>query len=108
MQFDVLAWEGFVKTKDAVLLYLHNDACGVCNTLHPQVRELVDRKFPKIEMIDLDAVQNRELAAQLRMLSIPGIILYVDGREVFRANGLISLGELEQKIARPYGLMFSN
>jgi thioredoxin-like negative regulator of GroEL len=106
MQYDVLAWEEFVKSNDAVLLYLHNDACGVCNTLHPQVRALVNGKFPKINMVDLDAVVNRELAAQLRMLSIPGIILYVDGREVFRANGMISLGELEQKIARPYGLMF--
>lgn len=106
MQFDVLTWERFVKAKDAVLLYLHNDACGVCNTLHPKVRELINTKFPNIEMVDMDAMENRELAAQLRMLSIPGILFYAMGKEVFRANGMISLGELEQKLARPYSLMF--
>jgi thioredoxin-like negative regulator of GroEL len=106
MQYDMFLWEEFVQSKDAVLLYLHNDTCGVCNTLHPKVKELVDTKFPNIEMVDMDAVENRELAAQLRMLSIPGIVFYAMGKEVFRANGMISLGELEQKIARPYSLMF--
>lgn len=40
------------------------------------------------------------------MLSVPGMLLYLDGHEYFRANGMVSLAELREKIARPYGLMF--
>lgn len=99
-------WVGFVNESNAVLLYLHNDKCGVCNTLHPKVISLVHEKFPQIKLVNLDAELNRELAAQIRMMSIPGIILYMAGKEVFRANGMVSLTDLERMIARPYSIMF--
>lgn len=96
-----------MKEHDAVLLYLHNDSCRVCSALHPQVKRLVESEFPLIKLVELDAVENRELAAQIRMMTIPGIILYMAGKEVFRANGLVSLSDLERMILRPYGLMFN-
>jgi thioredoxin 1 len=37
------------------------------------------------------------------MLSVPGMLLFLDGREYFRANGMIAMEELEGKIGRPYG-----
>ena len=74
--------------------------------LQPKIRELMESKFPKVKLVFLDATINRELAAQLRMLSIPGIIYYADGHEVFRSNGLIQLSEFERKVERPYNLMF--
>jgi thioredoxin-like negative regulator of GroEL len=103
---DPKGWFEYVNENDAVLLYLHNDRCGVCNTLHPKVISLVDEKFPKITLVNLDAELNRELAAQIRMMSIPGIILYMAGKEVFRANGMIAISDLERMIARPYSIMF--
>ena len=63
-------------------------------------------KFPKIELIRVQAAESHELAGQLRMLSVPGMLLFLDGREYFRANGMIGMEELEGKIGRPYGLMF--
>lgn len=52
------------------------------------------------------APANRELAGQLQMLSIPGIVVFFDGREYFRANGMISIAELVGRISRPYQMMF--
>jgi len=40
------------------------------------------------------------------MMSIPGIMVYIEEREFFRANGLIGLGELKNKIERYYLLIF--
>ena len=100
------SWDTFVKQEDAVLLYLFNTSCDICNSLRPKVQNLIEGKFPKIKMVTLNAVDNKEFAAQLRMLSVPGIILYMDGKETLRANGLIILSEFESKIRRPYELMF--
>jgi len=47
-----------------------------------------------MEFIVLEAQQNREIAAQLRMLAVPGIVLFFEGKEFLRANGLLSLSEL--------------
>lgn len=100
-------WEKYLKENEAVILYLFNNICGVCTTLQPKIEEMVQQHFPKIKMTPINAEENRELAAQLRMLSVPGIVLYMDGKEVFRSNGLISLGEFEQKVRRPYDIMYS-
>ncbi len=99
-------WEHYIAQNSAVLLYLFNTSCDICNTLRPKVKDLVQQKFPKIEMVTINAAENKELAAQLRMLSVPGIIFYMDGKEFFRANGLIVLTDFEAKIRRPYEIMF--
>jgi thioredoxin-like negative regulator of GroEL len=104
--FDADEWALHVNKHDAILLYLFNHKCEVCNSLFPKVKELVERKFPKVKMVILDAEENRALAAQIRMLSVPGIIFYLDGKEQFRANGLIQMSELDRKIERPYKMMF--
>jgi len=58
-----------------------------------------------MELVFLDAFENRELAAQIHRMSIAGIMVYFEEREFFRANGLNGLGELKEKIGRYYGMM---
>lgn len=100
------SWEHFVNQNDAVLLYLYNTSCGICNALRPKVKDLIEQKFPEIKLIIINATENQEFAAQIRMLSVPSIILYMEGKEFFRANGLIALSDFELKIRRPYEIMF--
>ncbi|MFD2202043.1 thioredoxin family protein [Shivajiella indica] len=95
-----------LEEHSSILVYLYQDKCGVCKTLFPKVKDLVENEFPEMELLVLEAEQNRELAAQLRMLAVPGILVYFEGKEYFRANGLLSLGELKNKIGRYYSLMY--
>ncbi len=88
------------------MIYFYQDRCGVCKMLFPKVKNLMENQFPKIELIVLDADKNRELAAQLRMLAVPGILVFFDSKEFLRSNGLVTINELESKIERPYGLFF--
>jgi thioredoxin 1 len=99
-------FQTLLTTHPAFMLYFYNDTCGVCKVLWPRVEALVKEKFPKIELIRVLAEESRELAGQLRMLSVPGMLLFMDGREYFRANGMIAMEELEGRIGRLYGMMF--
>ena len=101
------AFENLRTTHPALLLYFYNEQCGVCHSLWPKAEKLVKKKFPEIALYRVNAAESRELAGQLQMLSVPGILLFLEGREYFRANGMISMEELEKKIGRPYGLLFS-
>ncbi|RZS98680.1 thioredoxin family protein [Cecembia calidifontis] len=107
LQYSVQEFEEMLQQKPAVMVYFYQETCGVCKILFPKVKELVEDKFPQIELIVLEAEKNKELAAQLRMLAVPGILIYFDGKEFFRSNGLITLHELERKVERPYLLFFS-
>ena len=99
-------FEGLIRQKEALMIYFFQDRCGVCKMLFPKVKNLMENQFPKIELIVLDADKNRELAAQLRMLAVPGILVFFDSKEFLRSNGLVTINELESKIERPYGLFF--
>ncbi len=99
-------FETLLSSHSAFMLYFFNDTCGVCKTLWPRVEGLMTTNFPEVKLLRINATESREMAGQLRMLSVPGIALFMDGREVFRANGMISMQELESRIARPYGMMF--
>ncbi|MCL6260822.1 thioredoxin family protein [Aquiflexum sp. TKW24L] len=103
---DLAQFEALLNTKPALIVYFYQEKCEVCTSLFPKVKEMVKGEFPEMELIVLEAQQHRELAAQLRMMAVPGILVYFDGKEFFRANGLVAIGELKTKISRYYDLMF--
>jgi thioredoxin-like negative regulator of GroEL len=103
---DLTQFEALLQSKPALMVYFYQEKCGVCTGLFPKVKEMVNAEFPEMELLVLDAIQQRELAAQLRMMAVPGIMVFFEGKEFFRANGLIGLGELKSKIERYYLLMF--
>lgn len=88
------------------LWYFYGDDCRVCHALWPKVKALIDSRFPKVHLRYLNAKEHLALAGQHRMLAIPGILFFVEGREHFRANGLISLQELDNQIAPAYHAYF--
>ncbi|AFL82955.1 thioredoxin domain-containing protein [Belliella baltica DSM 15883] len=99
-------FQALLENHPATLIYFYQDKCGVCKTLFPKVKELLEQEFPKMEMLVLEAEQNRALAAQLRMLSVPGIMVYFEGKEFFRSNGLVTIGELDHRLRRLYEMFF--
>lgn len=103
---DLTQFEALLQSKPALMVYFYQEKCGVCTGLFPKVKEMVNAEFPEMELLVLESQQHRELAAQLRMMAVPGIMVFFEGKEFFRANGLIGLGELKSKIERYYLLMF--
>jgi thioredoxin-like negative regulator of GroEL len=100
-------FERLRREETAFLLYFYGEHCGVCRELYPKIQALLETQFPRVRLIRVDAPSHRELAGQLRMLSIPGLVLFLGGQEVLRANGLISLDLLQNQIRRPYRLLFA-
>lgn len=88
------------------LWYFYNDDCSICKSLWPKVEGLLKHSFPQLPYRYLKASDHRELAGQHRMLSVPGILFFVEGREFFRANGLLSLQELERQLHPAYQAYF--
>lgn len=88
--------------------YFYQDDCGICHALWPKVEHLLQNKFPQIKVRRLDARQHRELAGQHRMLAVPGLLFFVGGREHFRANGLVTMSELEAKLSPAYEAYFGD
>ncbi len=95
----------FVSDTKMSLLYLSRPDCGVCTAIKPKVIELLE-SYPEIESVYIDLDQIPEAAGEFSVFTIPGVLVYAEGKEFIREARYISMDDLEDKIARPYGLLF--
>ena len=94
-----------IKTEVGVLLYFSGENCNVCHALRPKFKELFDAEFSELKQIYLDAHENGEISAHYQVFSVPTMIVFMDGREFAREGRSVSLHQLKEKLARPYGMM---
>lgn len=71
--------------------------CGPCQQMNPIVSRL-ERQGYSIRKVDVD--QERELATQFGISSIPAFVLVVDGKEVTRITGATSEEQLRRLLAQ--------
>ncbi|MEA1879342.1 MAG: thioredoxin family protein, partial [Campylobacterota bacterium] len=88
-----------------VCLYFSGEFCNVCHALRPKVKTLFDAEFPQLKQIYLDAEEHRDIALHFQVLSVPTMIVFMDGREFVREGRSVSLHQLTEKLKRPYGIM---
>lgn len=96
-----------IDTKDGVMLYFWGDNCSVCDVLKPKIMESFQENFPKIEQQFINAQENRDIAAEFSVFSIPTTIVYLAGKEFAREGRAMSVSALVEKIERPYSIMIS-
>jgi len=94
-----------IKEEVGVFLYFSGEFCNVCHALRPKVKELFDAEFPKLKQVYLDAEEHREIALHYQVLSVPTMIIFMDGREFAREGRSVSLHQLAEKLKRPYTMM---
>ncbi|QHQ36381.1 thioredoxin [Algicella marina] len=56
--------------------------CGPCKTLGPALEEAVKAAKGKVKMVKVDVDQNQQIAAQMRVQSIPAVFGFVGGQPV--------------------------
>ena len=99
--------ENLIKQELGVLLYFSTPTCNVCHALKPKIIEAFNENFPEIKQHFIDASLSPEIPASMGIFSVPTIVVYLDGKEFTRESRNISVGELIQKITRPYEMMTS-
>ena len=61
--------------------------CGPCKAVAPVVEELSEEYAGKIEFFKADSDENQQLAKKLRVMSIPNLIIFKEGKVVSRQVG---------------------
>ena len=70
--------------------------CGPCKQFKPIMQELSDEGYD-IEFIDGD--ENKEVAIEYKIRSIPTTVIEKDGKEINRLVGVRSKGEMIDELA---------
>jgi thioredoxin len=93
-------FQNLITTTDLVLIDFHAPWCGPCKKMSPIIEKLQKEYTGKaaIEKVDIEA--NKTLKDAYNLNSIPGLIIFVKGKEVWRHTGLISYEELKSVIKK--------
>ena len=72
--------------------------CGPCQMLAPIMEELSDEMDGEVDFFSADFDENRDLAYQFDIQSIPAIVVFANGEEVTRTVGFQPKEELKELI----------
>src|SRR3954449_1648606 len=66
--------------------------CGPCKQLTPALEKAVQQANGKVKLVKVNVDENQQLAAQMRVQSIPGVFAFVNGQPVDGFMGALPPG----------------
>jgi thioredoxin len=86
-----------VRNSKYVIVDFYADWCEPCKKIAPILRK-IDDENTDVSMVKIDADKNITLTEAHEVSEIPTLILYKNGRQIWRHTGMISENELKSKI----------
>ncbi|ESU23684.1 thioredoxin [Flavobacterium enshiense DK69] len=68
--------------------------CGPCQTLSPILKQVKDDLGENVSVIKIDIDKNPTVAAQFQVRSVPTMLLFKDGKQLWRQSGILSKKDL--------------
>lgn len=72
--------------------------CGPCKTMKPILEDLKLKVGDKATIIKIDVDKSPQAAATYKIQGVPTLILFRNGKIMWRQSGVVSSGSLEQII----------
>jgi thioredoxin 1 len=61
--------------------------CGPCKMMNPVLKSAGEKYSGKVELLKINADEAPDLLRQLKVYSIPTVLVYQDGKQVYRRSG---------------------
>jgi len=87
-----------LNTDKKVLVDFYAEWCAPCKKMAPYLIKMQNDMKGKMPIVRLDADKNKTLVTELKLDSLPVVILYENGKEVWRNTGFISEEDLKKHL----------
>ena len=92
-------FDSFIS-KGIVLVDFFAEWCMPCLMMAPAIDELSEKFKGKIKFAKVNVDDNHELSQKFKIISIPNLILFKDGKMINQFIGSISQEDLEEKLKK--------
>jgi len=73
--------------------------CGPCRMMNPIIEEVKNDVGDSVTILKVDVDQNKEVAIKYGIRSIPTLILFKNGEELWRQSGVVTKDVLVSKVS---------
>ncbi len=94
-QYTKDSFEKLTKDSPVVLVDFYAEWCGPCKKMGPYIEKFKNDYKGKVNVVKIDADQNKQLVLDLGYQALPIILVYKEGSKVFEKEGFVSEQELK-------------
>lgn len=92
------SFENIIKSEKPVLIDFFATWCGPCKMLAPVLKQVKDSLGERITILKIDVDKNQELSSKYQVLGVPTMILFQNGKQLWRQSGVLTKEEIIKNI----------
>ena len=87
-----------INSDTPVLVDFFATWCGPCQMLMPVLKEVKDNMGERVKILKIDVDKNQELATQFQVRGVPTMVLFQNGKQIWRQSGVLTKDEIIRAI----------
>ena len=97
-QFDSTTYEQKINEDKLTVVKYFANWCGPCKMLSQILKEVKDNLGERISIIKIDVDKNQELATKYQVRGVPTMMLFKNGKQLWRQSGVLSKDDIIKTI----------
>jgi len=87
-------FNAIINSTTPVLIDFYADWCGPCKMLAPILKDVKKELGDNIKIIKIDVDKNQPLAGVYQVRGVPTMLLFKNGKQVWRQSGVLQKHEI--------------
>lgn len=87
-----------INSDKPVLIDFFATWCGPCKMLSPILKEVKESLGERVTILKIDIDKNQQIASQYQIRGVPTVILFQNGKQLWKQSGVIPKEEIIKNI----------
>ncbi len=92
------SFKKIIASETPVLVDFFAEWCGPCKMLAPILKDIKDELGANVKIVKIDVDKNQSIATEYQVKGVPTMILFKNGKQVWRQSGLLQKKDIIQVI----------